>query len=140
MKKNDWILIIAVCVTAVVLLGVQIFSPSATENGIVEIHIDGELCASYPLREDCLVVITEDSCTEYSPDDHERARKMDDDVTNCLEISDGKAQMTWADCRDQICVNHRRISREGESIICLPNKVTISISGGKASEVDSVTN
>ena len=41
---------------------------------------------------------------------------------NRLVIEDGKADMVWADCPDKLCVNQKAISREGESIICLPNK------------------
>ena len=140
MRKNDWILLAAICAAAAIFLGIQPFSSSADGNGEVEIYIDGELCGTYPLQEDRYIMISESSCTDYAREDPERARKIEKDATNCLEISDGKAQMTWADCRDQICVDHRSISREGESIICLPNKVTISISGGEESELDSVTN
>ena len=54
-------------------------------------------------------------------------------------IEDGKADMVWADCPDKLCVNQKAISREGESIICLPNKVVISSVGGEEREVDAVT-
>ena len=44
-------------------------------------------------------------------------------------IENGSVVMEWADCPDQLCVNHRSISRDGESIICLPNRVVVSIEG-----------
>ena len=43
--------------------------------------------------------------------------------------------MIEADCPDQICVNHLAISRDGESIICLPNKVVIAIEAGDTRNV-----
>ena len=43
-----------------------------------------------------------------------------------------------ADCPDQICVNHRAISRDGESIICLPNQTIVTIRGGEEPEVDEI--
>ena len=46
--------------------------------------------------------------------------------------------MEWADCPDQICVNHRAVSREGESIICLPNQVVISVTDGEEAELDGI--
>ncbi len=49
------------------------------------------------------------------------------DDTNTLVIKDGTVDMISADCPDQICVKHNPISKEGETIICLPNKVVITI-------------
>ena len=46
--------------------------------------------------------------------------------------------MEDADCPDQICVNHRAISRDGESIICLPNQTVVTIRGGEKPEVDEI--
>ena len=50
--------------------------------------------------------------------------------TNIVLITEGTVSMESADCPDQICVHHQRIKRSGESIICLPNKVVVSIEGG----------
>lgn len=41
-------------------------------------------------------------------------------------------------CKDKLCIKEGAISRVGESIICLPNRITISIVGEK-NEVDSTT-
>lgn len=49
------------------------------------------------------------------------------DETNTLVIKDGVADMIFADCPDQICVKHEAISKVGETIICLPNKVVVTI-------------
>ena len=38
--------------------------------------------------------------------------------------------MKWADCEDQLCVHQKEITLENESIICLPNKVIVEVSGG----------
>lgn len=46
---------------------------------------------------------------------------------NTLLIRNGKADMTEADCPDQICVKHEPISLAGETIICLPNRVVVTI-------------
>lgn len=47
---------------------------------------------------------------------------------NTVIIKDGTAYMHDADCKNQICVKHKKISKNGESIICLPNRVIIEIS------------
>jgi len=48
---------------------------------------------------------------------------------NIIEIKDGKAVMKYSDCKNQICVNHSEISSTRETIVCLPNKVTLEIEG-----------
>ena len=50
---------------------------------------------------------------------------------NILVIKDGKAYMSHADCPDKTCVRTGGISKTGEQIICLPNRVYISIIGAE---------
>lgn len=59
--------------------------------------------------------------------------------TNTIEISDGTVRMIEADCPDKICMHTGSISNRGQAIVCLPNKVVISISGGNSS-TDAYTN
>lgn len=47
--------------------------------------------------------------------------------TNRLEIKNGKARMIKADCPDSICIKQCRISRRGECITCLPNRVVVEV-------------
>lgn len=56
-------------------------------------------------------------------------KEIDIDGTNKLIIKDGMADMIFADCPDQVCVKHEPISKAGESIICLPNRVVVTIEG-----------
>lgn len=48
---------------------------------------------------------------------------------NLLCIAGGKVWMEEADCRDQICVHHKPVSGIHESIICLPHKLVIEMTG-----------
>lgn len=48
---------------------------------------------------------------------------------NLIAVVDGEVTMEAADCRDQICVRHKPISSDRESIICLPHKLVITIAG-----------
>jgi hypothetical protein len=63
---------------------------------------------------------------------------IDGVTTNVLVIEDGKADMTDADCPDRLCVHQRAISRNNETIVCLPNKVVVQVTGGEESEFDSI--
>ena len=47
--------------------------------------------------------------------------------TNKIIIKDGFVFVEKASCKNQICVKHKKISKRGESIVCLPNKVTVEI-------------
>lgn len=47
--------------------------------------------------------------------------------TNALIIKDGKAYMADADCPDKLCVRQGKIHRNGETITCLPNKLTVTV-------------
>lgn len=60
--------------------------------------------------------------------------------TNLLEIRDGKADMTDADCPDKLCVEQKAISKNGESIVCLPNQVVVTVTTGEQTENDAVAN
>lgn len=49
---------------------------------------------------------------------------------NKIEILGGKVRMTYADCPDELCIRQGWIEFDGQSIICLPNKITVMVSGG----------
>jgi len=49
--------------------------------------------------------------------------------TNRLIIRDGQADVTEASCPDKICVHQSPISEIGETIVCMPNQVIVTIEG-----------
>lgn len=52
-----------------------------------------------------------------------------DGGTNTVVIENGTVYMTEADCPDKICVNTGKISKIGETIVCLPHRVVVEIQG-----------
>ena len=46
--------------------------------------------------------------------------------------------MEEADCPDRLCMRRGAIRYAGDSIICLPNKVVVEISGEDALNLDAV--
>lgn len=46
---------------------------------------------------------------------------------NVLKIEDGKAYMIYADCPDKLCVGQGKISTSEEDIICLPNRIFVTV-------------
>lgn len=116
MKKNDWILAAVIVLAAGLILLFQLLRNSGGAKEVT-VSVDGEVFGTYSLEED---------------------QTIDIGGTNRLVIEDGTARIEWADCPDQVCVNHRAVSRDGESIICLPNEVVISVEGGEEAELDGV--
>ena len=56
---------------------------------------------------------------------------------NTIVIKDNTVYMENASCPDQVCVHHKAVSKNGESIICLPNEVYIEIEGSAGREIDN---
>jgi hypothetical protein len=60
--------------------------------------------------------------------------------TNLIEIKDGKVHIEEANCPDKICVKDGFISKPGQILVCLPNKVVLQIVGkdgkGNADDID----
>ena len=119
--RNDLIFIIAIL--AVVAVGAAALFLLRGEGSAVRVEVDGTVMGTYPLSVDREVeIITGENGEEL----------------NLLVIENGKATVTTATCPDGICAAHRPISREGESIICLPHKVVITVIGGSREEPDVI--
>ena len=106
-RKNDLILIVAVLLVLAIAAAALFFLMQ--EGDTVVVLVDGEVWGEYALDEDQTIEIRTE--TGY----------------NLLVIQGGKASVKEASCPDGICSSHRPVSREGESIICLPNRVVVEI-------------
>ena len=60
--------------------------------------------------------------------------------SNVLKIKNGEADMNRADCPDQLCVKQKAVSKNKESIICLPNKIVVEVDSHQNSQYDAVSN
>jgi len=60
---------------------------------------------------------------------------------NIVEIDRDRVKMLYAQCPDQDCIRQGWISRPGQIIVCLPNKMVIKIQSDKyvSGDVDEVT-
>ncbi len=120
-RRNDIILSTGVVVIAFFVLVLQ--NCMAETGAKVIVQCDGALLYEYSLGED---------------------RTGDDAINietqngyNVLEIKDGKAYIREADCPDGLCMKQKDISRQGESLICLPHKLVISVEGAEEGEIDT---
>lgn len=102
--KRDIVLILSLILVSVILLSVITLSGKSGSSVVVE--IDGEHYATYSLGRN----------GEYAIGDG-----------NLLVIEDGTAYMKSADCPDETCVRTGRISKRGQTIVCLPNRVSVTV-------------
>lgn len=116
-NRNDIILIGAILLIAVA--GLVYLFLFRGRGDTVKVTVDGKAYASYSLSEDRV----EDIHTGESGEQ-----------LNRLVIRNGKAFVETATCRDGICSSHRPIFRDGESIVCLPNRVVITVISDKTSD------
>ena len=108
--RLDIIVIAAILLASLALLLVMTLNKE--EGSVVVVEIDGATVATYSLEEN----------GEYSLNGG----------TNVLVIEDGKAYLNYSNCPDHTCEKTGKIQYVGQSIICLPNKVAITIKGDVA--------
>ena len=57
---------------------------------------------------------------------------------NVIEVSGGTAKMKEASCANGDCLRQHAAGMAGQSIVCLPNKILITIEGYNENDIDSV--
>ncbi len=102
-----------IIMTAVLLLlaviSLLFINLTRTDGSYAEVAENGAVIAVYPLDKDGEYILA--------------------DGKNVLVIKDGCAYMASADCPDRTCQKTGKISKIGESIVCLPNKISVVIIG-----------
>lgn len=104
MKKRDFITLITIFIL-ILFSFIAVNLSRASIGSFVKITVDGQLYDVLPLSENTTIELD----------------------SNTIVISDGKACMSEATCNDKLCKSHSPISKSGESIVCLPNRVVIEI-------------
>ena len=116
MKKGD----IFICVTVLLVALLLLFSTRSIILGDrVEIYVNGNLYGTYNLSENTTLTIS----TKYG--------------TNTIQIQDQAVWVSESSCKDKLEISAGKIQKQGQSLICLPNRLVISIAGRE--DVDSVS-
>ncbi len=120
-KKNDVILIGLLLILA---LGVLLFlNFNKKEGSRVLVTVDGKPYQTFDLDVDTTFTVS-DGKGGY----------------NTFAIENKRVDMLEASCPDKICVNHKAIRYNHDTIVCLPNKVVLTIESEQDSNVDAVAN
>ena len=110
--KNDILLILTLLLLACAVWGTLRFAEKQGAEAVVS--IDGEIVARLPLREDAAMT--------FSPDSAD---------SNTVVVEKGRACVLEANCPDRICIRQGWIQYEGDSIVCLPHKLVVTVRGGE---------
>ena len=96
--------------------------PSDLADAVVEVRVGGKLYGTYDLDTNQEVLVNQGS------------------HLNKVIIKEMQVQMIEASCHNQVCIKQGTISRPGETIICLPNRVVVEIvSAGSGGDVDVIS-
>lgn len=121
MKKNDVLLIlIGLFIAAAAWFWLN--GKQEPTEGTVVIYKDGNVHTTFPLSSDEIITI----------EDKEGG-------INVVSIKDGKAEMIDANCPDKLCIHTRPAQKNGQSIVCLPNRVVVEVKSTEKDIIDGVS-
>ncbi len=143
-RKADIILFIVLVIIGLAASAALTLSHGEAGSGAkVIIESGGDLYARYPLAEDRTVIVPapKQNAVDAPAADPDNTASAQYDYYNVVVISGGTVSVTEASCKNQVCVKHGAISRPGESIVCLPNRMVVRIenSSEEGGGYDSVT-
>ncbi|MBQ5430825.1 MAG: NusG domain II-containing protein [Lachnospiraceae bacterium] len=123
-KRDLFLILFLLVLSCLFLLAFQIYhTMHKARGGAVEITVDGKIFGTYPLEKDQVIPITNKKGV----------------VSNTLTIKDGKAYMSHANCPDRLCMHQGRIDSDGQSIVCLPNKIVCTVHSDTKPDMDVMT-
>ena len=108
--RNDILFISVILIIAII--GFVVFKVTLKSGNLVLVSVNGKEQYRYSIDED----------REFTVKTGENGKDI-----NTVVIKDNTVFMKEADCPDKICVKHREISNSGETIVCLPHKVVVSV-------------
>ena len=118
MKKRDIVLIALLLAAALALyVGAQLLG--ADEVSSVVVTIDGAEVLRKPLAVN---------------DSYEI--RQDDGSVNVITVENGAVYMKEANCRDGLCIQQGKMRSAAKTIVCLPHKLVVTLSGEPAQQED----
>lgn len=119
LKKSDFFVLFSI-LTCIIIF-VLVFHFTKKNGTYAEITVDGEIYGTYSLLENQEISIKDSG----------------GDVTNIAVIKDGEIYMAEATCPDKLCIKQGKKNDANSEIVCLPNKVVISVKSDKKADFDT---
>jgi hypothetical protein len=109
-KTGDWFIIILFC--ALIIISTK-FLWNLPQGEYLQIYKNNEILATYSLNQKVTKIIN--------------GEKGETKII----IDNGKVRFTSAPCTKKYCIHQGWINKANQIIICIPNKISISIFGGE---------
>jgi hypothetical protein len=118
MNKRDVIILLGVLAAALCVWGGMALFNGGGEYAVI-VYVDGKEYARAPLKDGIITV------------------EQEDGSLNVVEITSKGVRMQSANCKNQVCVHQGWITLDDKSlsglsshIVCLPNGVSVALTGG----------
>lgn len=115
--RLDVLIVAALLLVSLALL--LVMTLTREEGASIVVEIDGQTVATYSLYQN----------GEYALNGG----------TNVLVIENGQAYLNYSNCPDHTCEKTGKIQYVGQTIVCLPNRLTVTIKGEASDGVDFVS-
>ena len=115
--RLDVLIVAALLLVSLALL--LVMTLTREEGASVVVEIDGNTVATYSLYKNGEYVLN--------------------GGTNVLVIKNGQAYLNYSNCPDHTCEKTGKIQYVGQTIVCLPNRLTVTIKGDASDSVDFVS-
>lgn len=79
---------------------------------------------------DVLLIVTPDGEQSFSLTTDQTITLSGNQITLTVEISNGKARVCQSNCPDGICRSSGWIAKDGQSILCAPAGIRLTVKGG----------
>lgn len=115
--RLDIIIISSIVVASLLLL--LVISLTKKEGAVAVVEINGSAAAEYPLSVNGVFPLN--------------------GGTNVLVVEGGVAYLNYSSCPDHVCEKTGKIRYVGQTIVCLPNRLSVTIKGNAKNSVDLVS-
>lgn len=119
MKKKDILIIVLALAAALLLYGISQISGGASAATVV-VTVDGQEVLRRPMA-------VEDS---YEI-------RQEDGSVNIIAVEDGAVYMKEDNCRDGLCIRQGKMKNAAKTIVCLPHKLVVSLTGDEPEDTGS---
>ena len=115
--RLDIVLIAVLLLLSLSFLLITLFNKR--EGAVALVEVDGAVVGRYPLSVDGVFVLN--------------------GGTNVLIIEEGTARLVESHCPDRTCELTGRVRYVGQTIVCLPNRLSVTVTGDTQNGVDFVS-
>lgn len=117
-RKTDFIILGIIAAACIICL---YFMKTQTEKGnFAQISVNGKILANVSLKNDEVFCVSGIDNVEF-------------------EVKGGAIRISSNDCNDKVCQKTGFVSNAGESIVCIPKKLTVTVKSASGADFDAAT-